>query len=309
MRVGITGMGGFMGRHLAQACRARNYEVRGLDLSGEAVKTLQESGYEVIQGSVTDVEVVRRFCTDLDVIVHTAAMMKEDGDWSQFRAVNVEGTECVAQEARKQDIEAFIHISSIIIYGYDFPKNVSEDNPLKGKNNPYYQTKIESEIAARKFHDQNGMGMTVVRPGDVYGPGSLPWVIRPLDMIKKRMLILPGRGQGMMNPIHIDDLVEAYLQIIENKIYGETFNLTDGVPVSFLEYFSRLARMIGRGAPPCLPLPLLRAAFLFIPKSVATRAAIDFVTRKHGYSIENAKTKFDFAPKIKLEQGLEGVEE
>ena len=65
---------------------------------------------------------------------------------------------------------------------------------------PYIDTKSASDrIACRR-------GAVVVRPGDVYGPGSVPWTLRPLQMARAGQLAVPGRGDGLMLPLYIDDL-------------------------------------------------------------------------------------------------------
>ena len=297
-----------MGRHLAEACLKQGYKVLGVDINGAELAKLAEAGVHVIEASVLDESAITRFCQGVDVVIHTAAVMKEDGAWSDFRAINVQGTETVARLASENGVRGFIHVSSVMVYGYNYPQHVDEDGPLNGENNPYCQTKIESEGAALKYHQKNRMSVTVVRPGDVYGRGSVPWVLRPLEMLEQRMLILPGRGDGLMNPIHIDDLVRVYLRIIEQEHFGDIFNVTDGEPVSFYDYFSRLAKIGGKKAPRRLPYPLLVVAFLFVPKSIATRSVIDFVRRPYAYSNERVRAKLGFKPRVRLQDGLADIE-
>ena len=296
-----------MGRHIVEACLKKGYQVSGLDINSDGLNQLSNQGVRTTEASVFDESAVSRFCSEVDVVIHTAAMMKESGAWSEFRKVNVTGTETVARVASQCGVTGFIHVSSVMVYGYNYPENVDEDGPLNGENNPYCQTKIESEEAALKYHSTDGMRVTIIRPGDVYGRGSIPWVLRPLEMLEQRMLILPGKGDGMMNPIHIDDLVRVYLRIIEQENYGDVFNVTDGQPISFLDYFSRLAEIGGKKPPRTLPYPLLLFAFLFIPKSIATRSAIDFVRRPFAYSTERVKEKLRFEPKVSLEEGLKDI--
>ena len=51
----------------------------------------------------------------------------------------------------------------------------------------------------------------MIRPGDVYGPGSVPWTLRPFELAQGGQLAVPGAGDGQMLPVYIDDLVEAVL--------------------------------------------------------------------------------------------------
>ena len=51
------------------------------------------------------------------------------------------------------------------------------------------------------------MDCTVIRPTDVYGPGSRPWVILPLETMKAGRFLLPAHGKGIFSPVYIDELV------------------------------------------------------------------------------------------------------
>ncbi len=99
----------------------------------------------------------------------------------------------------------------------------------------------------------------MIRPGDVYGPGSVPWVLRPLELAKSGQLVVPGEGDGVMLPIYVDDLVEAVaLGLTEGKP-GRPYTAWDGDPVSFEDYFNRIADMVDGRRTRRVPRPLLTA--------------------------------------------------
>ena len=50
--------------------------------------------------------------------------------------------------------------------------------------NPYTDTKVASEHQAL-LAAAGGLPVGVVRPGDVYGPGSSPWTMRPLATMRR----------------------------------------------------------------------------------------------------------------------------
>jgi nucleoside-diphosphate-sugar epimerase len=156
------------------------------------------------------------------------------------------------------------------------------------------------------------MGVIVIRPGDVYGPGSVPWVDRPIAMMKKGLFLLPGRGQGIMNHVHVDNLVDGIFRAIDQKAWGETFNLADGRRTTNLEYFSRLAEVAGLAPPRVIPAGLFRA--IGAANRAVTRAGlklveldvdtVKYLERPGVYSIEKARTKLGFEPKIDLDEGM-----
>lgn len=49
--------------------------------------------------------------------------------------------------------------------------------------------------------------ITVVRFGDVYGPGSEQWIVRPLRLLRRRLAVLPAMGRGVLTPTYVDDAV------------------------------------------------------------------------------------------------------
>lgn len=308
-RLAVTGAGGFIGLRMVERALERGLRVRGLDLSPEATARVEAAGAEGLVGDVTDAASVRRLCEGADVVFHAAAIVAEGGDWEPFRRVNVEGTRVVARVAAEAGAKRFVQLSSCMVHGFTFPRLVAEDGPLRGENNPYCQTKIESERVAMSFHQPGGMEVIVIRPGDVYGPGSVPWVVRPLELIRSRMMILPDGGRGIMNHVYVDNLIDAILLALEKDATGEAFLVTDGAETTFAEYFRRLAGMIGRRWIPTAPKPLLRAV-MGLAGSVlpADPEGIEFISRPHPYCIDRARRKLGYVPRVDLDEGMRRTE-
>ncbi len=309
----ITGIGGFIGLRAAELARARGMKVRGLDLSPQAAAKAREAGIETVTGSTTDEKAALEACRGGDIVLHTAAIVKEDGSMEEFRRVNVGGTVTMAKAAREAGAKVFVHLSSVMVYGFTYPRNVTELGPRRGENNPYCQTKIESEDAVLALNRPPGFGVIVIRPGDVYGPGSVPWVSRPVSLMKQRRFALIGGGRGTMNHVYVDNLIEGIFLAVEREMYGETFNLTDGAETTFRDYFTRLAKAAGQPAPASVPefivRPVARAAAR-IEKWMGreprlSEDAVGFVTRPYPYSIEKARRLLGYSPKVGLDEGLE----
>ena len=88
---------------------------------------------------------------------------------------------------------------------------------------PYIDTKGATETLALR------RGATVIRPGDVYGPGSQPWVVRPLEMMRAGRFFLPAPGDGLITPIFVDDLVDAIVRALsEPRAAGRAYTIWDG---------------------------------------------------------------------------------
>ncbi|MEM9904895.1 MAG: NAD-dependent epimerase/dehydratase family protein [Cyanobacteria bacterium P01_D01_bin.44] len=308
----ITGIAGFIGRRMAELALDRGMIVRGLQRSQSKAQQIEQLGIDVVVGSVTDPAACRAACAGVDIVLHTAALAKEQGSLPDFRAVNVEGTAAVATAAKAAGVKTFVHLSSVMVYGFSYADQITETGPLRGDNNPYCQTKIEGEQVLLALNSPPEFGIIIIRPGDVYGPGSIPWVIRPVVLMRKRMFILANSGRGVMNHVYIDNLIEAIFLAIEHKPYGQAFNITDGQETSWKDYFTRLAEIEGIHLPFSLPASSLKALIRLhgLTQTVLGQTrdplpgTIDFVTRPHAYSINKAKTELAYQPRISLEEGM-----
>lgn len=306
-----TGVGGFIGLQLARRALARGLRVQGLELSEAGAARARHSGVDVYVGSVSDPIAVRNALVGADFVVHTAAVVEEDGPRDLYEQVNVLGTRHVARFASELGAQKLVHISSVMVYGFDFPDGVGEDGPFTRDQNPYNATKLASEREAMAYHRVRGLQVSVLRPGDVYGPASRPWVTRPLELLARGDFVLPARGRGLMNPVHVDNLVDAIFLALERDVPGEAFNITDGCPLEAREYFGTLARMIGIQRVPTAPTWLLRLLLRhgrFLSKTpLPSPAALGFLARRGSYDISKARRVLGYEPKVSLAEGMAEV--
>lgn len=313
--IAITGIGGFIGLAMAERALAMGWQVQGLDLSAAGAQRAQALGATTVLGSVNDASAVAQAFAGADYVFHTAAIVAEDGDRALYDRVNIEGTRCVAQGAVAAGVTTLVHLSSVMAYGFDYPPDVSEDGPLAGNGNPYNETKRLSEDAAMSCNGQASLGVIVIRPGDVYGVGSVPWVLRPIELLIKRQFALPDGGKGVINHVHVQNLIDGVLLALHAKAYGQVFNISDGIATPTREFFAPHARIAQRQLI-CLPGWVLHGAmnvtaniYRGLGKTPpANAAAIYFLQRKHRYSINKAQTQLGYIPKITLAAGMAELE-
>lgn len=306
VRTAVTGAGGFIGGALARRLLAEGAEVVGVDVSAEAAERLAEAGAEPAICDVADGDSLERALDGCALVVHTAAYVHEWGGMDEFVRVNVGGTANVLDAAAAVGVGRAVHVSSVVVYGYDAPEEQDERAHLRTAGIPYIDTKSASDRLARR------RGAVVVRPGDVYGPGSIPWLVRPLELARAGQLSVPGRGDGIMLPIYVDDLVEALLAAAARGAPGEAYTAWDGTPVSFHEYFTRVAAIAGAKPPRRLPRAALALAGSAIERWAAARGtapaftsrSATFVDRRGTVSNERARSELGWEPAIGLEEGL-----
>jgi nucleoside-diphosphate-sugar epimerase len=312
-RLAVTGAGGYIGLRLVTRARELGLAVRGLEASPAAAERARAAGAEVLVGDVADPVPVAELCAGASLLVHTAAIVAGGGDLARFRAVNVEGTRTVLAAAAAAGARRFVHLSSVMVYGYTYPPFVDEAGPQRDEGNAYCQTKIESERLAFAMHRPGGLEVVILRPGDVYGPGSPAWVVGPLDAMRARVFALPDGGKGVINHLHVDNLIDAiFLALTREGVGGEAYNLTDGRATTWREFYGRLATMIGKKRVPALPTATLVDLARKVEDAARARGEVPeplvdrimLLTRPHPYSIEKAKERLGWAPRIGLEEGM-----
>ncbi|WP_433832557.1 NAD-dependent epimerase/dehydratase family protein [Actinoplanes sp. CA-015351] len=305
MRVFITGASGFIGRALAARLRAEGHTVSGVDLRASP---------GVVAGDVSSEGAWQQATADL--FIHTAAVVSNGvglaGQWK----VNVGGTRNALDAAVRSGATRFVHFSSIRAFSdLGFPDGVTESHPVRPDGNPYVDTKIASEQVALQAHAAGEIDVTIVRPGDVYGPGSRPWTLMPLELIRKNQFLLPARGNGIFSPVHIDDLVSGVLLTSEGGAAGHIFTLTGGEGVTCREFFAHYYRMLGKRGPLCLPTPAAVAvaaaagrAFGLTGPTEFNAISMRYFARSGTYSIEKAQRMLGYEPKVDLSEGMSRTE-
>lgn len=315
--IAITGIGGFIGLRMAERANALGWKVSGLEISEPAAERARQTGATVVIGDINDSEKLAEAFAGADLVLHTAAVVAEDGPRELYERVNNQGTRSVCEAAKSQGVKRLVQLSSIMVYGFNYPNNVCENGPYANDGNIYNETKLSSENIALSFNKPDEFGVIVIRPGDVYGAASVPWVLRPLEMTRSGQMLLPTEGgkPGVINHVHVDNLIDGVLLAVEKDACGEAFNITDDQATSTSEFFSYHAAWLGKKTPMALPAgmlyPLLKLAQLILPKLGITLPfqadGVKFMTRQNKISCDKAMQQLGYRPTIELGSGMQQV--
>lgn len=293
MRVFVTGASGFLGRAIGDHYRAAGASVRGVDLHADAAR-------DVVAGDVSEPGAWQDHARGCDLVVHTAAAvtLQAKGLAAVYRA-NVLGT--ANAYAAAAGAARFLHLSTVVTFGPDFPDGVTEDHPVRVTGLPYGDTKIAAEQYLLQRHA--GTPVTIVRPGDVYGPRSRAWATIPYELIRARRFALP-RG-GIFSPVYVDDLVDGIVAAAaSDAAAGQVLTLSGGVGVPNETFFGAYARHAGRRLV-VLPAPLMLAATRAVQRGEINAFSTRYLLRRGTYSIEKARHLTGWAPRTGLETGIE----
>jgi len=214
MRILITGGAGFLGLHLAKFFVKKNWDVTILDIA-----ELDESEYPknctFIKADIRDLELLRKSCQGIDVIVHAAAALplwKADDIYE----INIDGTRNVLLVGLEAKVKRVIYISSTAVYGVPKKHPIFETDQRVGVG-PYGESKIEAEKLCEEFR-KKGLIVPVVRPKTFLGTHRLGVFEILFDWIKdgKRIPVI-GDGSNKYQLLDVDDLVQAIFLFSESK--------------------------------------------------------------------------------------------
>ena len=312
-RVFVTGANGFIGRALMQRFADSGWATAGVDLRADP-------GRNVVAGDVGSGGDWQRHAAGSELLIHTAAVVSNSAPGELYRRVSVGSVRHVIDAAKAAGATRLTHLSSIAAYGLDFTTvryETSDITVLSGYS--YCDAKAASEHPVLAAHAGGELACTVVRPGDVYGPGSRPWVLIPLEMMRKKQFLLPARGRGIFSPVYIDNLLDGIVEAsLSDSGSGQIFNITDGQEVSCREFFGYHHRWLGRrGTPVSLPTAVARpvagaGAFLLgrvlRQDTEISPATMAMLNRRAGYSIEKARESLGYAPAVSLPEGMARTE-
>jgi nucleoside-diphosphate-sugar epimerase len=305
-KVLITGANGFIGNTLMRYYKTQKVPVVGIDLIG--------NDGDIVQGDIANPETISHLLESCDVVVHTAALVSNSIADSDMWRVNVLATRNLIAAAEKYKVRRFVQLSSIVAYGNAAEGELDEDQPVHADGGSYVLTKLASEHTVLAAQAKSSLELVIIRPGDVYGPGSRPWIILPLEAINKGQFMLPAKGKGFFRPIYIDDLVRGIaLAVSTQEASGEIFNLSCEGYMSTKEFFSHHYQWKNKRGPMVVSTKLALFAAAAATKianltggvNEASAATITQLCTKSWFSIAKAERILGWKPEISFDEGIE----
>ncbi len=226
MKVLVTGGCGYKGHVLIPKLLARGYEVIAFDIQWFGNFLAPDPGLQVIKGDVRDVESVP--LDGVDCIIHLSSIANDpcgDLDPKLTWEVSALATMQLADKAKRFGIKRFIYASSGSVYGLKDEPQVTENLELKPISE-YNKTKMVAERVLLSYRDD--MIVQIIRPATVcgYSPRMrLDVSVNMLTMqaLTKGKITVFGGNQTRPN-IHIDDITDIYLHLIDHPEVTGIFN-------------------------------------------------------------------------------------
>src|SRR6202048_586556 len=259
MRLLVTGGAGFIGANFVHTTVREHPDdaVTVLDAmtyagSRESLAPVEDD-IRLVQGDITDAELVSRLVAESDAVVHFAAETHVDtslADPASFVHANVIGTFIILEAVRRYGVRLH-HVSTDEVYGdleLGDPQRFTESTPYN-PSSPYSATKAGSDMLVRAWVRSYGVQATLSNCSNNYGPYQhiekfIPRQIT--NVLTGRRPKLYGSGHNVRDWIHVEDHNSAVRRILEKGQIGKTYLISSEGERDNLTVLRALLRLMGR---------------------------------------------------------------
>jgi UDP-glucose 4-epimerase len=253
----VTGGAGFIGSHIVEKLVSLGERVRVLDnFSSGKRQNLSAVNHdiELIEGDITDKNLLRRAMEGVRVVLHQAALRAVPLSVEKpvlVNRVNVEGTLNVLVAAKDVAVKRVVYASSSSVYGQT-TKLPNEEQHAPRPVSPYAVSKLAGEHYCRVFTSLYGLETVSLRYFNVYGPRQDPQstyaVVIPRFIhwaLTGNPLQVHGDGLQSRDFTYIDDVVNANLLAARaEQGSGKVFNIANHRAYSLLDLVALLEKIL-----------------------------------------------------------------
>jgi nucleoside-diphosphate-sugar epimerase len=312
----VTGGSGFIGGTLIRRLVADGWQVKGLARSASSAEKVRAAGAEPARGDLDDVGAMGAGASGCEYAFHAAAHLGEWGKREDFERGNVQGTRNALQACRDAGVRRFVHVGTeaALLAGKPLV-NVDERAPLRFDSPALYSsTKARAEEAVLQAgHD--GFETVVLRPRLVWGKGDTTILPGLVDAVRTGRFAWIGGGGHRTSTTHVDNVVEGLVLAATRGASGGVYFVTDGKPVVFNEFVTRLLATQGVEPPSrSVPAPVARvlavgaeAAWRLLPLPGAppmTRLVYWLSALEATIDITRAREELGYEPVRSIDDGM-----
>jgi nucleoside-diphosphate-sugar epimerase len=243
----VTGATGFIGGRLIEVLhKYHNCQVRALVHNYTNASRLARLPVKMIGGDVTNLPAMTNAAEGCDIVIHAA--MGTSGDAEARRRDTVHGTEVVLKAAHAARVKRVVHFSTISVYGITRDGDLNETSPRGTLLDDYSRNKSDAERFVLDYHRSTGLPISIIQPTVVYGPFA-GWTYGPIWELRKHRVVVPNEGEGLCNPVYVDDVVDAaILAAWHPSAIGECFLISGAAPVTWKEFYGAYESMLGNSS-------------------------------------------------------------
>jgi ornithine--oxo-acid transaminase len=242
----VTGASGFIGGRLAQRLVSEGHQVRCLVRAGSDTSALERLGVEIAVGDLRSERSLARAVEGCNYVLHCGALVSDWATTQEITQTNVHGTRSLLEASAGASVQRFVHFSTTDVYGHPNGAAIEETYTASGFSNWYAQSKLLAEAEVRRTEAEHSLDAVILRPATVYGPGSRDVVGEIARAIRSRNMLLVGGGRSVAGLCYVDNLIDAAVLALSHEAApGQTFNVSDGLDVTWRQFTDGLAEGLG----------------------------------------------------------------
>lgn len=316
----VTGATGFIGSRVVHKLLQDEIAVKALLLPDETVPSGWVDRVEIVRGSIADFRTVEDAAKGVQMIIHLAAVVSDWGDETKYWKFTVEGSRLVFDQAIKNKARVVL-ASSIVVYGDKIKSQPCSEETGYGRTfGPYSRTKQAQEKLAWDYCKNKGMRLSVVRPANVYGPRSGPWLHDVVNVLRSGAPGLISGGNMNAGLAYVDNVADILiLAASAEAAVGRAYNACDGLDITWREYFTDIAGMIGVKDPKSIPRFLaafsaslfetLWKLFRIEKRPPVTREALNLIGSDNRIPIGRVRRELGYEPQVSYAEGMKHTRE
>ena len=242
IRILVTGCAGFIGSHLTETLLNQGFKVYGIDnLSNGKLSNIsffnKNTNFIFLEYVINEIDKFEKVLDEVDVIYHLAALAdivpSIQNPESYFNS-NVNGTFNLIRNCENKKVKKIIYAASSSCYGIPDKYPTSENSPILPQY-PYALTKRLGEEIIFHFGNLYKIPVVSLRLFNVYGPrartsgtyGAVFGVFLAQKLAKKPFTVV-GDGEQTRDFTFVDDVVNAFIEMLDTNIKNEIFNVGSG---------------------------------------------------------------------------------
>lgn len=316
----VTGAGGFLGRYIVKILQSKGHTVHGLGRSVH--QDLVDRGVIWHQCDIKNFQDVLRATKNIDAVIHCASKIAMWGDWSEFLAINVQGTQNIVKACLENNVKKLVYTSTpSVVFGRESINGGDESLPYPDNSVSRYG---RSKAMAEKYVlavDQTKLQTCALRPHLIFGPGDDHLVPRLVDAAKRGRLKIIGDGENKVDVIAVENAAIAHVQALEalgenSVVNAQAYFVAQNEPVNLWEFTNQLLEIHGeKKISQNIGFKLayaIGACCEFIAKIFRikkdnlpmTRFVAMQLAKSHWFSHKKAASHFNYNPKLTTEQAL-----
>lgn len=256
----VTGAAGFVGQHLVRALLGDGQGVTGLDVRPRPATLPADLPWEQVDIRHAEAVTAAVAAVRPSVVYHLAAQVSVVASMRDpylDMETNVLGTVHVGAAAAAAGVSRLVFVSTGgALFGADAPETVDEQTRAH-PTSVYGSSKLTAERLLPRV--AGGVPLSVVRPGNIYGPGQDPAgeagviAIFTARMLRGEPVTIFGDGSQVRDYVYVADVVEAIRLAARRP--PATCVVGTGVATTTRTLFDELAALTGYAEPPRIEPP------------------------------------------------------